>query len=59
MPGGGCWIERRWRRCGSVGGIGWERGDLPLMGGEKGGGIVWVRGVGVVCVRVVCRGRYG
>ena len=37
LPGGGCWIERRWRRCGSVGVIGWERGGQPRVGGRRGG----------------------
>ena len=46
-PGGGCWIERRWRRCGSVGGIGWERGGSASRVGEKGG--VW-------CVEGLCVG---
>ena len=63
LPDGGCWIERRWRRCRSVGVIGWERGGQPRVGGRR-GDIVWVRGmdgvyVGVVCVcgggRVDCR----
>ena len=62
LPGGGCWIERRWRRCGSVGGIGWERGG-QLLGWERRGGVWCVEGLcvggGTVEGRFVAKAEKG